>query len=105
MTFATEKEKPQSWKIALVEIDLPQDSELFGNYSAGVWFRQMSRLVARTSNFSLFGTYASDNPDNVIYQIESIRVGNVPYQKVDSLTDLDVTAKAFYYDVSTRAES
>jgi hypothetical protein len=101
MTFVTEQVKPSSWKIILVELDIPFESAFLINYEAGIWFREMSRLIARTSSFTLFGTYASDNPTNQIYQIESARVGNIPYQKVTSLANLRITNKSFYYDIAT----
>lgn len=101
MSFDTEKQKQSSWKIILVEIDLPRDNNILINYQSGIWFREMSRLIPRTNDFSLFGTYAADNPNNTIFRVSSVSVNKEPYLNAGSFATMETTEESYYYNPET----
>jgi hypothetical protein len=101
MTFDQEKNKNSSFKIALVEVDLPRSGGDLINYEAGIWFRRLAELVPRTGNFSLYQAYATDNPDKTLFRVGSLRVGFTPYIKTETLQDCRDTEESFYYENDT----
>ena len=101
MSFKTEKNKPASQKIVLVELDLSVTiGDPFINFEAGIWFNILWRDPDRgSSNFTLYGTYATWNVENVRYNIASLRVDQQVFTRVTSLSDLRIQNKSFYFNL------
>jgi hypothetical protein len=100
-TFATLKDKPISQKIVLVEIDLPQDQEIFLNYEAGIWFYQFFWNAATiTGSDGLIGYYEGEIPE--VNAIGSLKVNNESYTQVSEIQDVRDNNKSFNFDRGTQ---
>jgi hypothetical protein len=98
MSFDTEKEKVDSLKICLFEIDIPVDNDVLINHEAGIWFNKLSPgLVEVTDDDNDTGSYSNTNSE--IYNIQSVVVDGLSYLKVDSVAALRLNTEAFYYDL------
>ena len=104
MTFLNEISLPASYKICLVEIDIPID---FGttaiNYSPGIWRYTMNPDFGEDGSITVtdddglvgFFEYAGD----IEYKrIGGLRVGSDVYEQQTSLTDCIAQENSFYYD-------
>lgn len=101
MTFDDYKNQPISNKIVLVEIDIPAMPELdiFLNYEAGIWMTAITPgVVTVTGSDALVGYYTNQNVISY-YDITGVIVDYVNvYTKVQSIAELRVQNKGFWYD-------
>lgn len=105
MSFATEKIKPGSFKICLLELDTPIVTETFINYSAGIWKNVLSGNLGRsgitvTGSDGLIGFYEEQIPISY-FRIGSLVVDDEEYTQQTSISDCVTQVKSFYYDNTT----
>ena len=105
MTFATEKIKPGSQKITLLEIDLPYIVMNIYNYTSGIW------VVVLDDRFGSSGTITQTDDDGAVgYYEESVgvkykRIGSLKVDSDDYTQETTMTAcegqdKSWYYDAT-----
>ena len=109
MTFLNEISLPASYKICLVEIDIPID---FGttaiNYSPGIWRYTMNPdfgidgTVTVTDDDGLTGWFEYSG-DVAYKRIGGLRVDADVYEQQTSLTDCIAQEMSFYYDATEYA--
>jgi len=98
MSFTTEKNKTDSNKIVLVEIDFPIEYADFINYEAGIWFMNLTPgTVTVEGSDGQIGFYGDQNTKKY-NEIGSLTVDNTIYLKVDDLDELRAQDSSFYYD-------
>ncbi len=109
-TFTDFRDKPNTKKIALVEIDIPESPAFWLPYEAGLWrFNMVDAADDVTFNFQnglftqgAFGTsgVADLGLNGANKLVGSLKVNYVEYTEVITIADLRSTDKSFLYDLS-----
>jgi hypothetical protein len=104
MSFETEKNKPNNFKIYLGELDLPFSYDTYLPYTAGIW------NVPLSPNFGEDGVYLTlDDGYEMTFEetgftglqrVGSIRVDGEAYTKTTSISACVTQNKSFYYNPS-----
>ena len=100
MSFSENISKAQSHPIVLFEYDLPTESDTWINYEAGVWFNMLTPGVV-TFQDDYGETFYYENTNEIEYNIQSVKVDDRDYIKVNSLSDLRLQTASFYFDPIT----
>lgn len=96
MTFTTEKNKPGSYKITLVEIDYPLSAGVFINEEAGIWkYRWYFSGATVTGSDGLVGYYQNESEE--VNKVRSVSVDAEQLTETTSLANLLLQNKSFYY--------
>lgn len=109
--FTDFRDKPDTQKLALVEVDFPWDVPFWLNFEAGIWrFKVEDALDDITFNFGsgfftqgAFGTsgVADLGLNDETRVVGSLKANDIDYSKVTSFADLRSTNKSFYYTGGT----
>lgn len=107
MSFATEKEKPVSNKVVLVEMSIGRNQINWLNYSAGIWYYRFNTFKKNVSHSFLDGNFlfgpfgSSDTSDSGInftpFDVQSVSVDSETYTEQSSIADLISNNKSWYY--------
>jgi hypothetical protein len=98
MSFDTEKIKPSSKKIVLVEIDKPVIVDHLINHEAGIWETTLYTTTTVLGSDLEIGYYGDINSTIEYNNIKSCKVDGVNYTQVFSLADLRLQNEGFYFD-------
>jgi len=101
MTFSDQQQLPNSYKIILVEIDVPILRDNFINAEAGIWTVRINwDGVTLTDDYGIEGYY----PDEIaaINKIASLLVDDVAYMAVESWADLRTQEKSFLFEFGSQ---
>ncbi|UCF13198.1 MAG: hypothetical protein JSW06_02795 [Thermoplasmatales archaeon] len=97
MGFDTSRQKEFSQKIVLVEIDIPLTNNALINYEAGIWFNKLNwGGVTVEGSDGETGFYSNEQSE--VFDVSSLKVDNIDYTKLGSLTSLRVQNESFYFN-------
>ncbi len=92
--FAALKDKPDTKKIILAEIDIAQEHAFWTNYRAHVWYVNFEKDYPDIADWFLIGVEAQAE----ITRIGSVKVDSVSLVRVSSAADCQTNNGSFYYD-------
>lgn len=96
MSFDTESEKENSYKVILAELDLPARVNNILNYEAGIWVMKINwNGITVTDDYGVTGYYSEES--DIIIKVGSLSVDGENYTEVSSLVNLRIQNKSFLF--------
>ena len=98
MAYSTKIKEPSQDPIVLFEVDVPLDNHLWINEGGGIWKKNLTPgTVTVPGSRTQVGYYGEQN--ETIYHIQSMRVNNHIFSRMDSYAAAVTQNESFWYDL------